>query len=109
MNNTIVTELKNLADSKFEHALYRKNLQEKIEAQLVVTHNGGLFKATPELISFVSCWLSPDIYLVDEHKNPIKCDRVILLQDLTHAYQFAMNAWHKEFEESKKIRKGSNV
>lgn len=102
-------ELKNLAETKFAHALYRKNLKERTEAQLAVTHNGGLFKATPELISFVSCWYRDDIFLTDEYDNPIKCDREVLLGDLKQAYQYAMNEWYVEFEKSKKIRNASNV
>lgn len=101
--------LKELAISKFDHLLYRKNLQEKIEAQLCVTHNSGMFKATPELISFLHCWDSDFIVLEDAFHNPVLCDRPALLVDLKQAYQFAMNAWQIEFEQSKKIRKGSNV
>jgi hypothetical protein len=104
-----ITEFKNLADSKFEHALYRKNLQERIEAQLAVAHNGGLFKATPELITFLDCWREIEVVIKDEYNNPIKCNRHTLLADIKQAYQFAMNAWLVEFEESKKIRKSNNV
>jgi hypothetical protein len=100
-----VDELKTLADNKFNHALHRKNLRERIEAQLVVTHNGGLFKATQTLIAFLHAWEEDKIFLEDEYHNPIKCNRVELLKSLKEAYQFALNQWHIDFEESKKIRK----
>ena len=103
------TNLKQIAESKFKHALFRKNLKERIEAQLVVAHNGGLFKSTTELIAFVSCWDTEEVFLIDQYYNPIKCDRLKLLAQLKESYQYAMNAWHIEFEKSKQIRTNSDV
>jgi hypothetical protein len=100
-----IESLKNLADERFNHALYRKNIKERIEPQLVVTHNNGLFKATQHLIAFLNAWDDGEIFLEDEYNNPIKCDRLKLLSELKEAYQFAMNQWHNDFESSKKIRK----
>lgn len=101
--------LKTLATSKFNHALFRKNLKERIETQLAVPHSGGLFKATPELISFLHCWTDDDLVLEDLYHNPIKCNRVKLLEALKDAYQFALNSWYNDFENSKKIRNGSQL
>jgi hypothetical protein len=101
--------LKALATSKFDHALYRKNLKERIETQLAVTHRGGLFKASPELISFLNCWTDEELVLEDLYHNPIKCTRLALLEELKSAYQFALNSWHNDFENSKKIRNGSQL
>lgn len=100
-----ILQLRNLADTRFDHALYRKNLKERIDAQLSVTHANGLFKASPILITFLQCWDEKFIFVEDEYNNPIKCDRVELLIKLKEAYQFAMNQWHIDFEESKRIRK----
>ena len=102
--------LKNLAKTKFDHILFRKNLRERIEAQLSVAYNGGLFKATPELMAFLWMWPENEMVLEDAYHNPIKIDdKVKLLLQLEEAYQFAMNAWHVDFENSKKIRNASNV
>ena len=100
-----VESLRQLADLRFAHATYRKNLQERVESQLSVAHNGGLFKASPELISFLHCWDEDEVFLEDSFNNPIKCERLSLLSQLKEAYQFAMNAWHIDFEASKKVRK----
>lgn len=106
-----ITDIKELAERRFDHAQYRIRLREQIQTQLIVTHNGGMFKATPELISFVSLWdpRNPDLFLEDIHGNPIRCNRETLKRDLEEAYQYAMNAWHQEFEASKKIRKGKDI
>ena len=102
---TPVDSLRELAELRFTHATFRKNLRERIEGQLSVAHNGGLFKATPDLISFLSCWTDEELFLEDSYNNPIRCNRLALLSDVKQAYQFAMNAWHLEFEASKNIRK----
>ena len=106
-----ILSIKDLADQRFDHQLYRKTLKEKIERELIITHNGGMFKATPELICFVSLWdpTNPNLLLEDIHGNPIKCNRDQLKLQLEEAYQYAMNSWHTEFENSKKIRKLSDV
>lgn len=102
-------QLQSIAAAKFNHALFRKNLKERIEAQLAVTHNNGLFKATPTLITFLQCWDTPTLCIEDEYSNPVQCTRDELLFKLKEAYQFAMNQWHIDFENSKKIRKMSDV
>lgn len=70
-----------------------------------MAHNGGLFKSTPELISFLHCWTGDDIVIEDSYHNPIRINRSALLAELKQAYQFAMNAWLVDFDASKKIRK----
>lgn len=106
-----IENIKSIADAQFEHAVYKKNLKEKLELNLLVANSGGLFRASPELIVFVSTWSKErDLYLEDTYGNPIKIvDRDQFLTELNDAYHFAMNQWAVEFEKSKKIRKGSNV
>ena len=104
-----ISNLKDIADRAFDHALYRKQLRERIQAQLVLTKNGGMFKITPELIAFVKTWPVDELYLEDIHGNPIKLDRQTFLVQAQQHYQTCMNAWHNEFEQSKRIRKGQDV
>lgn len=104
--------LKAIAESRFDHALHRKNLKERIEGQLIVSHNGGLFKATPELITFVALYADHQINklcLEDVHGVPVLVDTDQLFTELRRAYQFAMNAWHTEYHSTDKIRKNKNV
>ena len=100
-----VDSLRQLAESRFAHAIFRKNLQERIEGQLSIAYNSGLFKATPELISFLHCWEDDEIFIEDVYGTPIKCNRAQLLLQLKEAYRYAMNAWHVDFEASKNLRK----
>jgi hypothetical protein len=106
-----ISELKQIADAAFDHIVYRKQLRERIQSGLIFTHNNGMFKATPELISFVSVWTSArPLFLEDIHSNPIHiADKEFFLQKCCDCYQEQMNAWHIEFEQSKKIRKGRDL
>ena len=104
-----IDKLRTVADSTFKHSLFRKNLRERIDAQLIVAHNNGLFKASPTLIAFLHCLDTPIVYLEDEYNNPIRCEREELLARLKEAHQTILNQWHIDFENSKKIRKSSDV
>ena len=83
----------------------KKILREKIQTDLHMTHNGGLFKITPELIAFVKTWPIDEIYLEDTYQNPVKIDRQTFLDTAQQHYQQVMNRWHNEYEELRKIRK----
>jgi len=83
----------------------KKILKEKIQTDLHMTHNGGLFKITPDILAFVKTWPTDEIYLEDVYENPIKIDKQIFLVTAQQHYQLVMNRWHNEYEELKKIRK----
>ena len=106
-----ISNLKEIAETAFDHAVYRKQLRERIQASLVITYNGGMFKVTPELMSFVALWpVGDELFLEDIHSNPIKVpDPEFFLKQCRERYQEQMNEWHMEFERSKRIRKGRDV
>jgi hypothetical protein len=83
----------------------KKILKEKIQTDLHMTHNGGMFKITPELLAFVKTWPIDEIYLEDVYENPIQLDRQVFLITAQQHYQQVMNRWHNEYNELKKIRK----
>ena len=83
----------------------KRILREKIQTDLHMTHNGGLFKITPELIAFVKTWPVDELYIEDTYQNPIAIDRQVFLVTAQQHYQQVMNRWHNEYEQLKKIRK----
>jgi hypothetical protein len=83
----------------------KRILREKIQTDLHMTHNGGMFKITPELLAFVKTWPVDELYLADVYENPIKIDRQTFLVTAQQHYQTVMNTWHQEYENLKKIRK----
>jgi len=97
----IVTEVRRATDFQINKQI----LREKIQTDLHMTHNGGMFKITPELLAFVKTWPVDELYLEDVYENPIQIDQQVFLVTAQQHYQIVMNTWHNEYEELKKIRK----
>jgi hypothetical protein len=83
----------------------KRILREKIQTDLHMTHNGGMFKITPELLAFVQTWPVEELYMEDIYQNPIQIDRQVFLITAQQHYQTVMNRWHQQYEDIKKIRK----
>ena len=83
----------------------KRILREKIQTDLHMTHNGGMFKITPELLAFVQTWPIEELYMEDIYQNPIQIDRQVFLITAQQHYQTVMNRWHQQYEDIKKIRK----
>jgi hypothetical protein len=88
-----------------DYQINKQILREKIQTDLHVSHNGGLFLVTQELISFLTVMNEDILYLEDTYHNPIEVDRVGLLILAREHYQKVMNRWHQEHNELKRIRK----
>jgi hypothetical protein len=102
------TEIENLVAQVRQATDYQTNkimLREKMQTDLHFTHNGGLFKITPELLAFVATWPVDELYLEDTYQNPIQIDRSVFLITAQQHYQKVMNTWHQQHDELKKIRK----
>lgn len=99
--DNIVNEIRLATDFQIN----KRILREKIQTDLHMTHNGGMFKITPELLAFVKTWPVDELYLEDVYENPIKIDRQTFLVTAQQHYQTVMNTWHQEYENLKKIRK----
>ncbi len=99
--NLLVDEVRLATD----YQINKRILREKIQTDLHLAHNGGLFKITPELIGFVKTWPVDEIFLEDVYQNPVQIDRQIFLVTAQQHYQQVMNRWHNEHEALKKIRK----
>lgn len=97
----IVAEIKLATDFQIN----KRILREKIQTDLHLTHNGGMFKITPELLAFVQTWPIEELYLEDVYQNPIEINRQVFLITAQQHYQTVMNRWHQAHAELKQIRK----
>lgn len=88
-----------------DYQINKQILREKIQTDLHFTYNGGLFKATPELIAFLNCYNLYEMVIEDTYQNPIQVNREEVLDLARQHYQMAMNAWHLQHEELKRVRK----
>jgi len=83
----------------------KRILREKIQTDLQVAYNNGLFKVTPELIAFLTAWDTDELFLEDTYQNPIKINRTEFLSLCKQHYQMVMNTWHIQHDEIKRARK----
>lgn len=99
--NSILDEVKLSTDFQIN----KKILREKIQTDLHMTHNGGMFKITPDILAFIQTWSADELFMEDIYENPIKIDRQVFLIEAQQHYQTVMNRWHQQYEDIKKIRK----
>ncbi len=101
--NDIVAEVKLATD----YQINRQILREKIQTDLHVAYNGGLFKVTPEIIMFSNLQtLNEHFYLEDVYHNPIHIVNPLEFTRLCNEhYQKVMNRWHQQHAELRRIRK----
>ncbi len=99
--NEIITEVKRATD----YQINKKMLRERILTELHMAYNNGLFKITPELLAFAATWPTDTFYLEDVYQNPIEIDKQVFLVKAQQHYYAAMNDWHQQHEELKRIRK----
>jgi hypothetical protein len=92
------------ARSRFDHAAARRVLKEKYEAKMLFAHAGGMFKSTPEMITFLSLYNNEDIVLVDLYHNPVKVNAADLKDEMQKRWCEQMNAWLVEWAELQKQR-----
>ena len=103
-----MTELEKLSAEIRRATDYQVNktiLREKIQTDLHVAYNGGLFKVTQELLAFVATYRADTLYIEDTYHNPIEVDRDEFRIICEQHYQQVMNTWHQQHAEIKQLRK----
>jgi len=103
-----MTEIENLTyqiQRATDYQINRRILREKIQTDLHFPLNGGLFKATPELIAFVTSWPDNILYIEDTYQTPIEVHKNEFLTVARECYQKSMNRWQQENADLKQLRK----
>lgn len=90
--------------ARFSHNSSKEYLKEKYQAKLIFADQGGLWKITPEFLSFLSESINKRFVMLDMYENPIKIDSTQLLSKATEIYNEVMEAWYAEYEELKNKR-----
>lgn len=88
-----------------DYQINKRALKEKILTDLHLTYSGGLFLVDQTLLAFLATWPNEDLHIEDVYGNPIAVNRTEILEQAQQCYQAAMNSWHQQHEELKKIRK----
>lgn len=90
--------------ARFDHEAARRNLREKYQASLIFAHRGGMFRASPELLTLLAMYPDQDLVLEDLYQNPIAVDVNELRELASTRWQEQMNAWLVEHTEVSKQR-----
>jgi hypothetical protein len=96
----IVTRIR----TRFDHAAAKKTLQEKYESKMLFAHAGGMFKSTPEMITFLSLYSNEEIVLLDLYNTPVKVNADHLKDEMQKRWYEQMNAWLVEWSELQQQR-----
>lgn len=87
------------AKARFSHNSAKAQLKDKYDGKLIVADQGGLWKATPELIGFLASSTDTVVILIDTFDNPVMVNRVLLHDVLDKTYTDTMTNWYKEWTE----------
>lgn len=90
--------------ARFDHESARRVLKEKYQAKLVFGCNGGMFRAAPEMISFLSLYGDQSIVVLDLYENPVEVNAQELCDQMKSRWQEQMNAWLIEHENLRRNR-----
>ena len=83
---------------RFDHQQARSVLKETYQAKMIFAHNGGMWRAGPELINLCSV-CDTDAVLLDIYDTPVRVNTDELKTQAMQLWQEQMNAWHSEYEE----------
>ena len=87
------------AKDRFNHNSAKAQLKDKYDSKLIVADQGGLWKASPELIGFLAVSTDDLVILVDNFENPVLVNRIALHDVLYKTYNDAMQLWFSEWKE----------
>jgi len=106
---------KALEFSKYRISLFnrKEDLKVKINNMLIHAHNGGIFKTSQELISFVKLLLDEGkstVVLIDQNGNPIEIqDLQMFFDDVFSKYFEATNYYHIEYSKLRSARSVNSI
>ena len=99
-----MTDITSKIRTRFDHATAKKNLQEKYQSKMIFAHAGGMFKSTPEMISFLSLYNDEEVVLLDVFETPVRVKASELKDLMQKRWYEQMNAWLVEWDQLQKQR-----
>jgi hypothetical protein len=97
---TLISEAK----ARFNHNSAKAQLKDKYDGRFIIAEQGGLWKASPELIAFLNVLDDNFVILIDNFNNPVQVNREQLLTVLKETYNKVMLDWYKEWKEIETVR-----
>jgi len=97
---TLIAEAK----ARFNHNSAKAYLKDKYDSKLIVADQNGLWRANLETINFLNSSIEEWVILIDTFNNPVRVNRIELLEKLIVTYNAVMSAWYEEWTELEKKR-----
>lgn len=98
-------QLINDVKARFKHNSAKQYLKDKYQAKLLVAYQGGLWRASPELIVFLDSANSTEVIMLDSYENPVHItNRTEMFYKIRDTYNDVMVAWHTELTDLEKNR-----
>jgi hypothetical protein len=85
--------------ARFDHAAAKRILKEKYQAKLNFAHCGGMFRASPDMIMFLSLSGNDTVVIEDLYQNPIQVQADELCRIMKARFQEQMNAWLTDYQQ----------
>lgn len=108
-----ITDLQQQAKTAFDHAVAKKNLKERMQSRLTVTHRGGVFSVNTELFVLLDLpeddGYNDEMVLLDAYDTPVIVDRKELRNTAKQRYTELMNEWLAEWNKLKQTRRAEDV
>lgn len=92
------------ARARFDHVAARRVLKEKYLAKMLFAHNGGMWRAGPELLVILATVPPGDAVLLDLYETPVRVNPEELRGQAMQRWQEQMSAWLVEYEDLSKQR-----
>lgn len=85
--------------ARFDHAAARRVIKEKYQSRMLFGYNGGMWRATPEMITFLSLYGDQTVIVPDLYDTPIQFVASQLREIMQAKWQEQMNAWFIEHQQ----------
>jgi hypothetical protein len=92
------------AKARFNHNSAKAYLKDKYDSKFIVADQTGLWRANLETLNFLNASSDEWVILIDTFNNPVRVNRVELLEKLNGTYKTVMESWYKEWIELEKKR-----
>ena len=99
-----IQSLKAHARARFDHESARRILREKYEASMLFAHDGGMWRAGPDLLSVLAACPDETAVILDLYDTPVKISVPDMIQLTQQRWQEQMNAWLIEHEQLRQQR-----
>ena len=90
--------------ARFDHVAAKRILREKYEARMIFAHDGGMWRAGPELLNLLATVPPGDAVLLDLYETPVQIRPEELRGLAMQRWQEQMNAWLVEHETNNQKR-----